>query len=164
MGMGSEERRAGRRSSLQRLPAERTADMTKTTIALATAYLGSIVLAAYAITHIGEQPFPGAPHVVPVWPGIKAPSGVYIVGVTLVIRDLLQRRISKPTMFALILGGATLSAFVSPAVALASGIAFLASETVDWLVFTVAENHVGFVPSILASNAVSIVVDSAVFL
>lgn len=136
----------------------------KFTLALAAAYLASVVAAAYAVTHIGTQYFPGAPHVVPVWPGIDAPSGVYVIGVTLVIRDLLQHRISKPVMFALIAVGAGLAALVSPAVAVASGCAFLLSETVDWAVFTVTERRAGFSAAVLTSNGVSIVVDSIVFL
>jgi queuosine precursor transporter len=136
----------------------------KTTLTLAAAYLASVVAAAYAVTHIGTQYFPGAPHVVPVWPGIDAPSGVYVIGVTLVIRDLLQHRISKPVMVSLIVAGAGLAALVSPAVAVASGCAFLLSETVDWAVYTLTEKRIGDLGAILASNAVSIVVDSIVFL
>lgn len=134
------------------------------TATLIAAYLGSIVAAAYAITHIGTQYAPGLPHVVPVWPGIEAPSGVYIVGLTLVIRDLLTHRISKRTMYGLILIGAGLAAVVSPGVALASAVAFAASETVDYAVFLVAERRVGKLPAIVTSNAVSIVVDSIIFL
>jgi uncharacterized PurR-regulated membrane protein YhhQ (DUF165 family) len=135
------------------------------TLTLAAAYLASIVAAAYAITHIGTQYFPGAPHVVPVWPGIEAPSGVYVVGVTLVIRDLLQHRISKPVMFGLIAVGAGLAALVSPAVAVASGCAFLASETVDWATYTTGrEAHRLRARHPRLERRVSIVVDSAVFL
>lgn len=138
--------------------------MTKTTAALLVAYLGSIVAAAYAVTHIGTQYVPAGPYVVPVWPGIEAPSGVYLVGLTLVLRDLLQRHVSKPVMFALIVVGAGLSALISPAVALASGLAFLVSETLDFGVFSLVEPRWGLVPGVVASNAVSIVADSLVFL
>ena len=132
-------------------------------IALAAAYLGSIVAAAYAITHVGTQHDPHGPHVLPVWPGIEAPSGVYVVGVTLVLRDLLQHRVSKGAMFALIVVGTTLAAFVSPAVAVASGLAFAASESVDYAVFSALQKH-GTYRAIAASNAVSLVVDSVLFL
>ena len=133
------------------------------TLTLAAAYLGSIVAAAWAITHVGHQYAPGAPHVLPVWPGIEAPSGVYLVGLTLVLRDVLQRRVGKRVTFGLILVGALLSALISPAVAVASGLAFLASESVDFGVFTLVEPH-GLYRAVLASNAVSIVVDSVIFL
>jgi uncharacterized PurR-regulated membrane protein YhhQ (DUF165 family) len=134
-------------------------------IILAAAYLASVAAAAYAITHVGEQPFPGGPHTLPVWPGIAAPSGVYVVGLTLVIRDLLQRMgIRKVTMIGLILVGAVLSAIFSPAVAVASCVAFALSESVDYGVFTIAEPRVGTYAAIGLSNAVSLVVDSVTFL
>lgn len=132
-------------------------------IITAAAYLGSIVAAAYAITHIGTQYGPGQPHVLPVWPGIEAPSGVYLVGLTLVLRDVLQRQVGKPATFALILVGAILAAFISPAVAIASGLAFLVSETVDFLVFAATERF-GFLRAVVLSNAVALVVDSYLFL
>lgn len=138
--------------------------MNRTTTILAGAYLATIPAAAYAITHIGTQYAPGGPHVVPVWPGVEAPSGVYIVGLTLVLRDLVQRRTGKSVALALIIVGAALSALISPAVALASGVAFLVSETVDLGVFSAVEPRYGLSAGVLVSNAVSIVVDSLVFL
>lgn len=139
--------------------------MNKPATILAAAYLASVAAAAYAITHIGAQPFPGGPHTLPVWPGIAAPSGVYVIGVTLVLRDLLQRQgVGKLTMIGLILAGAVLSAIFSPAVAVASCIAFALSESVDYGVFTIAEPRVGTYAAIGLSNAVSLVVDSVVFL
>lgn len=121
---------------------------------LAAAYLGSIIAANWAVAAIG---------VVPVGFGLMAPAAVYVVGLTLVLRDLLQRRIGKPATFALIAAGAGLSALVAPQIALASGLAFLASESVDFAVFTAAERF-GFLRAVAASNAVSLVVDSLVFL
>ena len=123
-------------------------------IALAVAYLGSILAATWAIETVG---------VVPVGFGLMAPAGVYFIGLTLVLRDLLQRQIGKPATFALILVGAALSAFISPAIALASGAAFLVSESVDFAVFTATERF-GLVRAVLASNAVALVVDSWLFL
>lgn len=143
--------------------------MNLKTVALVTAYLGSILAAAYAVTHVGTQYAPFAPHVLPVWPvwpgqpGIEAPSGVYIIGLTLVLRDLLQHRVGKVTMVALIVVGAGLAALISPAIALASGAAFLISESLDYGVFTLTERF-GFLRAVLASNAVSLVADSVVFL
>ena len=132
-------------------------------IALTAAYLGSILAAAWAVTHVGTQYDPHGPHVLPVWPSIEAPSGVYVVGVTPVLRDLLQHRVSKGAMFALIVVGTTLAAFVSPAVAVASGLAFAASESVDYAVFSALQKH-GTYRAIAASNAVALVVDSVLFL
>jgi hypothetical protein len=135
----------------------------KTRAALAAAYLASIVAAAFAVTHVGHQYGPGQPHVLPVWPGIEAPSGVYLIGVTLVLRDLLQRRAGKAVTFGLMLVGAGLAAIFSPAVAIASAVALIVSETVDLGIFTAVERF-GIVRAVLASNTVSIVVDSWLFL
>lgn len=130
---------------------------------LITAYLGSIVAANWAITHIGTQYDPRGPHVLPVGFGLSAPSGVYVVGLTLVLRDLVQRQVGKPVTFGLILIGAALSAFISPALALASGLAFLAAETVDFAVFSLTERF-GLLRAVVLSNAVALVMDSLVFL
>lgn len=130
---------------------------------IAAAFLASVVLANWFIAHVGTQQFPGGPHVLPVWPGIDAPSAVYIVGVTLVLRDLVQRSLGKPATFALILVGAALSAIFAPSLALASGLAFLASETVDLIVYSLTERF-GLIAAVVASNAVSLVVDSIAFL
>lgn len=131
--------------------------------AFALTYLASIFAANYAITHVGTQPFPGGPHTLPVGFGLDAPSGVYIVGVTLVLRDLVQRQSGKATTFALILAATALTAFLSPALAVASGLAFFASETADFVIYTLLERRT-FYGAVLASNAVSLVVDSALFL
>ena len=138
--------------------------MNKTvTATLVALYLGSILAANYAITHIGDQPFPGGPHVLPVGFGLTAPSGVYVVGLTLVLRDLVQRQLGKPATFGIILAGAAITAVFAPSLAVASAVAFLAAESVDFAAFTLTERF-GLAPAVLASNAVSIVVDSLVFL
>lgn len=131
--------------------------------ALGLAYLGSIVLAAWFVNNVGTQHEPHGPHVLPVGFGLEAPSGVYVIGLTLVLRDLLQRRAGKAITFALMLVGTALAAFVSPMIALASAVAFLASETVDFAIFSAVERF-GFLRAVMASNAVSIVVDSWLFL
>jgi uncharacterized PurR-regulated membrane protein YhhQ (DUF165 family) len=138
--------------------------MNRTTATIcAVAYLGSIVFANYAIGHIGTQVATGAPHTLPVGFGLVAPSGVYVVGVTLVLRDVMQRQSGKAVTFALIVLAALLTLLISPALALASGVAFFASETVDFAVYSTVERRT-FLGAVLASNAVSIVVDSALFL
>jgi len=132
-------------------------------LALVAAFLGSIVAANWMIQNVGTQPAPGSPHMLPVGFGLAAPSAVYVVGLTLVLRDVTQRKVGKPATFALILAGSALSALVSPTLALASGLAFLISETVDFAVFTAVEPF-GYLRAVAISNAVSLVVDSFVFL
>ena len=53
-------------------------------------YVGSIFMANWFIGHVGTQFDPNGPHVIQVWPGIYAPSGVLWVGVALVLRDMVQ--------------------------------------------------------------------------
>ena len=123
---------------------------------LALAYLASIVLAVVAIDVWGVIPIFGT--------GLMAPAGVYVVGVTLVLRDLLHEYIDRLDMAVLIVVGAVLSALVSPQLALASGVAFLVAEGLDAVVYDRMRRKLGQVRGILASNAVSIPVDSLLFL
>jgi uncharacterized PurR-regulated membrane protein YhhQ (DUF165 family) len=132
-------------------------------LATAAAYLASIVAANYAISHIGTQYAPGAPHVLPVGFGLDAPSGVYVVGLTLVLRDVVQRQWGKLPTFVLIILGAALTALFSPALAFASAVAFLLSESADFGTFTLTERF-GYPAAAVASNVVGLVVDTIAFL
>jgi hypothetical protein len=132
--------------------------------ATAALYLLCIVAANYAIQHIGNAPaFPGGPYTLPVGFGLAAPSGVYLIGIILVLRDVVQRQSGKAATVALIVAATVLTYFLSPTLAVASGIAFLASESIDFSVFTFLEKRT-YLGAVLASNAVSLVVDSVVFL
>lgn len=121
----------------------------------AALYVGSIVLAAYLVTTYGA---------VPVGLGLYAPAGAYVIGVTMVVRDLTQDQLGPKWTYAAILAGTGLAAVVSPTVALASAIAFLGSETVDMVVYTPLRVRGHVVPAILASNLVGTIVDSVLFL
>ncbi|WP_264861180.1 hypothetical protein, partial [Klebsiella pneumoniae] len=69
---------------------------------------------------------PGGPCIIPVGFGLMAPSGVLMVGLALVLRDLVQRWLGLGWSLAGVAAGAALSWFVAPpALALASGAAFL---------------------------------------
>lgn len=133
-------------------------------IAAAVGFLACILAANYAIGHIGTQPFLGGPHVLPVGFGLSAPSGVYVVGVTFILRDIVQRTSGKVATFALIAVGAVLTALFSPSLAVASTIAFAASESADFVTYMLTEKRLGFTPAMGASNVVGIVVDSWLFL
>lgn len=95
--------------------------------------------------------------------GLMAPAGVYFAGLAFVFRDIVQHELGRPVAGAAILAGAGLSAIVSPALALASSIAFLVSEFVDMAVFTSLERR-GLMRSAVASNVAGAFVDSIVFL
>lgn len=130
--------------------------MNRTAIALALAYVASIVAATWAVEAFG---------VVPIGLGYSAPAAVYVVGLTLVLRDLLQRAAGKKITIALIVVGALLSALISPVLALASATAFLVSELVDLLLYSaLAGRGVNLYGAIVGSNIVGALVDSVIFL
>jgi uncharacterized PurR-regulated membrane protein YhhQ (DUF165 family) len=125
-------------------------------------FISTIVLANYLIQNVGYCP-PASPCLIPVWPGIMAPSGVLAIGLGFTLRDLVQRRLGLRWTFAGIIAGAALSAVLSPALALASGAAFLLSETLDLFVYTPLQSR-NLPAAVIGSNVVGIIADSAVFL
>jgi uncharacterized PurR-regulated membrane protein YhhQ (DUF165 family) len=95
---------------------------------------------------------------------VAAPSGVIVVGLALVLRDLVQRRLGIKIAGAGILFGALLSALFAPkALVAASAVAFLLSETADLLVYTPLQKK-GLMLAVFASSIVGLVVDSVIFL
>jgi uncharacterized PurR-regulated membrane protein YhhQ (DUF165 family) len=119
-----------------------------------TAYLACIVGANWAIQHYGF---------VSVGFGYMAPAGVWFAGLAFSARDLVQRTAGRSWVIAAIGIGAALSWFVSPSFAIASGVAFLVSESVDMAIYTPLYRRHPFV-SVLASNTVGSVIDSMLFL
>ena len=53
----------------------------------------TIPAANWMLGHVGTVCVPSGPCLVPVWPGIDAPSGVLMIGLALVLRDIVQRRL-----------------------------------------------------------------------
>jgi uncharacterized PurR-regulated membrane protein YhhQ (DUF165 family) len=117
-------------------------------------YIGTIFAANWAIAAFG---------VVPVGFGLYAPAAVYFVGLAFTFRDMAQDAKGARAVILAILVGAALSAFVSPALALASGAAFLFSELADLAVYTPLRRR-SWTGAVVASNAVGIVIDSVIFL
>lgn len=116
------------------------------------------------IGHAGTFCVPDGPCMVPVWPGIAAPSGVVVIGVALVLRDLVQRRLGLIWSLAAIAAGAVISWAISPPqLVLASVVAFFFSELADTLVFTPLQRR-GLVLAVLASGLIGICIDSVLFL
>lgn len=125
----------------------------------------TIPAANYLIQHVGTVCVPhGGPCLIPVFPGLDAPSGVLTVGAALVLRDLVQRRLGVLAASLAILGGAALSASLAPpALVIASAAAFLLSEFADLAVYTPLARR-RFMLAVVASSVVGLVVDSIVFL
>ena len=85
-----------------------------------------------------------------------------VVGGVLVLRDLAQRSWGHRTL-ALMLVAALLSYRLgSPRFAVASALAFLMSETIDWLIYSLTKRP--FADRVLISVAFSAPVDTACFL
>lgn len=123
-----------------------------------------IPLANWMIGHAGTFCVPDGPCMLPVWPGIAAPSGVVVIGIALVLRDLVQRRLGLKWSLAAIAAGSIISWIISiPQLVLASVVAFLFSEIADTLVFTPLQRR-GLVLAVLASGLIGICVDSVLFL
>jgi queuosine precursor transporter len=117
-------------------------------------YIATIVLANWALQTFG---------VIPIGFGLLAPAGVLFAGLAFTLRDLVQEQIGKGWTIAAIVAGAALSWFVSPAFAVASGLAFLVSELADFCVYTpLRRRH--WLGAVTLSNTVGLVVDSALFL
>lgn len=123
-----------------------------------------IPAANWLIGNVGTVCVPDGPCLVPVAPGLMAPSGVLMIGLALVLRDLVQRRLGVGFSAAAVLAGAALSGFLAPpALVLASAVAFLLSEFADLAVYTPLQRR-RLVLAVAASGAVGLVVDSLVFL
>ena len=134
------------------------------------AFVACIPAANWMIGHLGTVCAPGGPCLLPVWPWggsqgpLMAPSGVAMIGLALVLRDLVQRRLGRVVALLSIVAGAALSAaFAPPALVVASGAAFLLSEFADFAVYTPLQ-HRGLVLAVLASSVVGLIIDSFLFL
>lgn len=124
----------------------------------------TIPAANWMIGNAGAVCVPNGPCLVPVWPGIMAPSGVLMVGLALVLRDIVQRRLGPLAGLGAIAVGTLISAMLAPpAIVLASVAAFLLSELADFAVYTPLQRR-RFVTAVFASSVVGLVVDSLVFL
>jgi uncharacterized PurR-regulated membrane protein YhhQ (DUF165 family) len=124
----------------------------------------TIPAANWMIGNVGTKCVPSGPCLVPVAPGLMAPSGVVMIGLALVLRDLVQRRLGAMAAVGAILAGAVISAALAPpALVVASAAAFLVAELADLAVYTPLQRR-GLVRAVLASSLVGLVVDSVIFL
>ncbi len=85
-----------------------------------------------------------------------------VTGLVLVVRDFAQREI-KHWIFGAMLIGLTLSTLTAwPVIVVASGVAFLISETADWAVYTFSKRPLS--QRILISSAISAPIDQIAFI
>jgi uncharacterized PurR-regulated membrane protein YhhQ (DUF165 family) len=134
------------------------------------AFMACIPAANWMIGHLGTTCAPNGPCLVPVFPWslqggpMMAPSGVSMIGIALVLRDLVQRRLGRVAALMAIVAGAALSgALAPPQLVLASTTAFFLSELADFAVFTPLQKR-GLVLAVLASSVVGLIADSILFL
>lgn len=128
------------------------------------AFLACIPAANWLIGNVGTRCIPNGPCVIPVGLGYMAPSGVLMIGLALVLRDLVQRWLGVAWVIGAIVAGAALSASVAPpALVVASATAFLLSELADTAVYTpLAERRLML--AVALSSVVGLAIDGAVFL
>lgn len=128
------------------------------------AFVASIPLANWMIGNLGTFCVPSGPCLIPVAPGIMAPSGVLMIGLALVLRDLVQRRLGALYSIIAVVIGAALSGLVAPpALLVASFAAFLLSELADFAIYTPLQRR-GLVLAVFASSMMGLIIDSLVFL
>lgn len=128
------------------------------------AFILTIPVANWMIGNIGVVCPDNSPCLIPVAPNIMAPSGVVMIGLALVLRDLVQRRLGKIWAIGAIITGAILSAIIAPpALVIASATAFLLSELADFIVYTPLQEK-RLVLAVFLSGIVGLIVDSLLFL
>lgn len=127
-------------------------------------FLACIPAANYLIGNVGNVCIPQGPCLVPVAPGLMAPSGVLTVGFALVLRDVVQRQLGAAWALAAVAAGTVLSIAVAPgSLILASGCAFLLSELADFAIYTPLQRR-RLVLAVILSSTAGLIVDSLVFL
>ncbi|MFO1144399.1 MAG: VUT family protein [Amaricoccus sp.] len=127
-------------------------------------YLATIPAANWMIGNVGTICMPGGPCLVPVGLGLTAPSGVLLIGIAVVLRDLVHRDLGARWAATGIAVGSALSfAIAPPQLALASFVAFAVSEALDQVVYTPLR-HRRLVLAVVASGVVGAIADSALFL
>ncbi|WP_127817838.1 VUT family protein [Microbacterium sp. CPCC 204701] len=118
-------------------------------------YIGAIVAANILSAHFG---------LVPVGFGLVVTAGTYAAGFALLSRDFVHTYLGVRGVLLGIAVGVILSWFLAtPALAMASAVAFLVAELADMLVFLWIRPR-GFVRAALISNCVSAPVDTVLFL
>jgi uncharacterized PurR-regulated membrane protein YhhQ (DUF165 family) len=128
------------------------------------AYLATIPAANWMIGNVGTVCIPNGPCLIPVFPGLMAPSGVLIIGAALVLRDAVQQLLGIRWALTAIACGVILSVLVAPpALVIASATAFAIAELLDLSVYTPLRKR-NLPLAVMASGAVGALADSAAFL
>lgn len=120
------------------------------------AYAAAIITANYMTSHHG---------MVDVGFGLAVTAGTFAAGFALLARDFVQRYGGVQwALLAIAVGAVASWVLASPALAVASTVAFAGAELVDLGVFTPTRKRQGFVWAALLSNVISAPVDTVLFL
>lgn len=138
--------------------------MQPRTVAAVIAFAATVPFANWMIANVGTECMPNGPCILPVGFGLYAPSGVLVVGASLVLRDLVHEIGGVfVAIAAILLGGLAARLFADPALVGASVAAFLLSELADLIVYAPLRARRLWL-AVFLSGVVGAVVDSAVFL
>lgn len=123
-----------------------------------------IPLSNWVIVNLGVVCPPGEPCLVPVLPGLWAPSTVLLAGFSLVLRDVVHHCLGWRWALSSIFFGAIISGFISDsALVVASVSAFLFAELADFAVYAPMRKRYP-ATAVIVSGLVGSAVDSAIFL
>jgi uncharacterized PurR-regulated membrane protein YhhQ (DUF165 family) len=130
---------------------------------LFSAFLSCVPLSNWLISNVGTECVFDGPCLIPVFPGIVAPSGVLIAGASFLLRDLVQEKMGVIWAVLAIVTGGLMSAIVSdPSLAFASVASFVVAESIDLMVFCALRRR-GFLLAVVASSLLGWTIDSLVF-
>ena len=110
-----------------------------------------------AIINIGFVYVP----LIPFYDTMYPPMSI-VVGLIFILRDFAQKEIGHKVFVAMLIGAFLSYIMANPYIALASLVAFLVSETVDWGVYSFTKKPLH--ERILISSLISTPIDSAIFL
>lgn len=119
-------------------------------------YVTAVVLANIVTERLG---------LVSVGFGLMVTAGTYAAGFALLARDFIHRYGNRLwALLAITAGGVISWSMSSPALAMASTVAFVSAELIDMTIYEPIRRTAGFIQGALASNVVSAPIDSFVFL
>ena len=146
------------------MEAQMTAPTLTVRAATVAAFAATIPAANWLIGNVGTVCVPDGPCLIPVAPGLMAPSGVLMIGLALVLRDAVHEVGGWRLAMIAVAIGAALSLVVSPpALAIASAVAFLVAELLDLAVYAPLRRR-RLALAVLASGIVGAVADTVLFL
>lgn len=128
-------------------------------------FLACVPIANWLIQNVGVVcRGPNGPCLIPVGFGYMSPSGVLVIGFAFIMRDFVHRRLGAVWALIAIAGGTIFSALFSPPhLVIASSLAFLFAELMDFAVYAPLQRR-RLVLAIVASSIVGIIIDSIMFL